>query len=94
MRRNIRQSERGQAAFEMLAVIPAFLLIFAIMYQFFSLSWNSQYVHVKSRSDVMADIGDAPCGEAGKSAQSNITTESTVGPGSYDQSKSSIVVCN
>ena len=50
--------------YEMLMVIPAFLLLFALAVQVFSIQFNAQYVHIKSRADHMEKVDYQPCGEA------------------------------
>lgn len=61
-----RRSQRGQAMYEMLMVIPGFLLLFALAVQVFSIQFNAQYTHIKSRADHMNDkVKYQPCTPAG-----------------------------
>lgn len=90
--------ERGQSAVEFAVLVPIFLILFAIIYQLFGISYNAQYVHIRSRSKVMKQIGDQPCGAAAKSddAQVNqgLTFTSSGGPGQVQLKKTSVVKCN
>ena len=101
MRRSNRRRERGQSAVEFVALVPIFLILFAIMYQLFGISFNAQYTHIKSRSLLMDNVEMKPCPEAaaGTQGDASITQDLTFtsagnsGPAPPIR-KQSVIKCN
>lgn len=77
-KRKSRASERGQAMYEMLMVIPAFLLLFAIANQIFGIAFDSQYVHVKSRTRATEDWDFKACDEGPWNGQAQVQGTSLI----------------
>lgn len=57
------QDEKGQSIVELLFTVPIFLILFAVSYQMFNISWNAQYVTVRARHERMNTVKHAPCGK-------------------------------